>query len=61
MIIDELQTLAVHSHNGCDNAVPNCRGVELDTMAMAMALFANIAVAVMVQRAALHRKIINWH
>ena len=38
MIVGELQTLAVHGHNGCGNAVPNRRGVELDTTATATAV-----------------------
>ena len=38
MIVGELQTLAIHGCNGCDNAVPNCRGVELDTTGMGTAL-----------------------
>ena len=38
MIVSELQTLAVHGHNGHDNTVPNLQAVELDTTATATAL-----------------------
>ena len=38
MIVGELQTLAVHSCNGCDNAIPNHLGLELDTMGTGTAL-----------------------